>query len=904
MRSNSILPLALALALLSLRDTFAEEPKQAEIIKPISERYAETSEGDAPSFQAHVLPLMGRLGCNGRACHGSFQGQGGFRLSLFGYDFKADHDALTIAQEGKIARLSTENPLESPILQKPIDESIHEGGKRMEKDSWQYNVLRRWIEAGAKDDSEGHARLERLEVTPASIHVRRDAESVSLKAVAVWSDGTREDVTPLCRFQTNDGAIAKISESGVVESTGSGDTHVVVFYDNGITPVEVVRPVSAETAANYPNVATPTKIDELVVAKLRLLGIVPSAIAGDADFLRRVSIDLTGTLPTPDEVKEFLASSDPYKRSAKVNELLDRPAYAAWWATKLCDLTGNNVQQQGGNQFRNVESKQWYEWLESRVKENMPYDKIVEGIVLATSRREGQTIEEYCQEMSAYYREKEGKSFAEFPVLPQYWARRNMQKPEEKALSFSYAFLGVRLQCAECHKHPFDQWSKHDFDQFKAFFAGIAFRNRPEDQAALKKMSEELGVGDKKGNEQQRAMASMLNEGKVIPFRELFVVKRGPAKTRNKDSKKPGTGANRVVTPKLLGGEEVVLNQGDPRLALMEWMRDPENPYFAKAWVNRVWANYFNVGIIEPADDLSLANPPSNAPLLDYLTKEFIASGYDLKSLHRMIIASDAYQRSWVPTETNRNDARNFSHSVPRRIPAEAAYDAIRQATAGNAEMAAMQTNMTDRMVGLASSTQGRGSQNYILSTFGKPPRLTNCDCERTLEPSLLQTLFLRNDGELLAQIERNNGWVSELTKERIAAEKQNKETKADETLSAEKVDEQIAKLTERIDTMGDAAKPEDLANAKRRLQRLMKMKERLAKADDAGEHSGEDEEPDAMNAKKIIEDAYLRTLSRFPTAEEIAKCESYFGGSTDLSAGARDLIWALLNTKEFIINH
>ncbi len=877
----------------------ADEPKVSDTMKPVSERFQVATSEEAPSFQAHVLPLMGRLGCNGRACHGSFQGQGGLRLSLFGYDFKADHDALTKPQEGKIARLSTEKPLESLILQKPTDESIHEGGKRMDRDSWQFNVIRRWIEKGAMDDSEAHAKLEKLEISPAEIQFKSDGESISLKATAVWSDGTREDVTPLCRYQTNDSAIAKISEIGVVESSGLGDTHVVVFYDNGITPVSVIRPISAEIAANYPALATPTRIDELVIAKLKTLGIKPSDLGGDAEYLRRLSLDLTGTLPTPDEVKGFLASNDPNKRTAKVNELLERPAYAAWWATKLCDLTGNNAQQQAGNQFRNVESKQWYEWLEARVKQNMPYDKIVEGIVLATSRPEGQSLQDYCQEMSGYYREKDAKSFAEHSTLPKYWARRNMQKPEEKALSFSYAFLGVRLQCAECHKHPFDQWSKHDFDQFKAFFANITYRNRPEDQAAIKKMNEELGVADKKGNEQQKALTTGLNEGKTIPFRELFVVTK-PAKPRGKDNKNLKSGGNRVITPKLLGGEEIVLKEGDPRCRLMEWMRDAENPYFAKAIVNRVWANYFNVGIIEPPDDMNLANPPSNAPLLDYLAKEFIASGYDLKALHRLIISSNTYQRSWVPNETNRLDTRNFSHAVPRRIPAEVAYDAIRQATAGAAEMAAMQTKMDDRMIGLASSLQGRGSQSYVLTTFGKSQRLTNCDCERTVESSLLQTLFLRNDGELLGQIERNGGWVSELTKTTTKA----KEQKADQAMTPDMVEDQIAKLNQRIDKMGDTAKPEEIAAAKKRLERLMKLKVQFAKNSETQPKADEPPPKKTLTNKEIIENAYLRTLSRYPTPEEITKCEAYFASATNQGIGTRDLIWALLNTKEFIINH
>lgn len=901
MRNFICFALSINFCLLCVGITCGDEKVDTkEVIKPISERYAILAGNEEPSFQAHVLPLMGRLGCNGRACHGSFQGQGGFRLSLFGYDFQADHDALTKAEGEKPARVAVATPLESLILQKPTDESIHEGGKRMEKDGWQYNVLRRWIESGAKDDSQNHAKLERLEITPTTIQFERPGEAIALKATAVWSDGLREDVTPLCRFQTNDESIAKISEAGVVEAGEPGDTHVVVFYDNGIAPVPVLRPVSLETAHRYPEIAAPTKIDELIVAKLKTLGVTPSPIANDAEFLRRVCLDLTGSLPTPVEVKSFLASTVPNKRSSKVSELLERPAYAAWWATKLSDLTGNNAQQQGDNQYRDIQSKQWFEWLESRVRDNMPYDKIVEGIVLAVSRKEGQSIDEYCVEMSGYFRKQDVKSFAEHATLPHYWARRNMQKPEEKALSFAYTFLGVRLQCAECHKHPFDQWSKHDFDQFKAFFTGIIYRNRPEDQAALKKITEELGVADKKGNDLQRAMANLLNEGKTIPFRELFVATRAaPRRNRPKDPKNSKAGASRVITPKILGGEEVLQSQGDPRTALMDWMREPENPYFARAIVNRVWANYFNVGIIEPVDDLSLANPPSNEPLLDYLAKEFVANGYDLKWLHRTIVTSDAYQRSWVPNETNRHDTRNFSHALPRRISAEATYDAIRQATAGDDEMVSMQTKMADRMIGLASSVLLRGSQNYVLNTFGKPQRLTNCDCERSHEPSLLQTLYLRNDGELLGQIERNNGWINELVK---ANAPPTEEAKKVASLSVEQLDKEIAKLQKRLEGDNPNAKPAELENVKRRIKRLEKLKTRKEK----GEAEPETKMSFATTEGKrlIIEEAYLRTLSRLPTADEIIKCEAYFNESTAPAQAARDLLWALINTKEFITNH
>lgn len=875
-----------------------------EIAPPISERFKEATVEETPSFQAHVLPLFGRLGCNGRACHGSFQGQGDFRLSLFGYDFKADHDALTKGTKEKPPRVDLANPLESLILKKPVDEAFHEGGKRFEVGSWQFHVLRRWIESGAVDDSENHAKLERLEVEPASILFQRDGDAVSLRAIAIWSDGTREDVTPLCRFQTNDSAIATISEEGVVASSGAGDTHVVVFYDNGVTPVPVLRPISAEIAASYPDVATPTKIDELIVAKLKTLGVVPSDIASDVEFLRRVSLDITGTLPTPEEVKAFVASNDPNKRTAKVNELLERPAYAAWWATKLCDLTGNNLAQLANPALRDVEAKQWHHWLEARLQQNMPYDEIVEGIVLAVGRREGQTFEEYCAEMSEYYRDRSGKSFAEHPTLPHYWTRRNMQKPEEKALSFAYAFLGVRLQCAECHKHPFDQWSKYDFDHFKAFFTNVTYRVRAEDLLAFQRINNEAELAGLRGAEQQRGLVTKLNEGKTVPFRELFVVGATQGRRRNRNPRNARAGASRVVTPKLLGGDEVSQALRDPREALMEWMRDPENPYFARAIVNRVWANYFHVGIVEPVDDLNLANPPSNGPLLDYLAEEFIASGYDLKHLHRLITSSDAYQRSWTPNETNLHDRRNFSRAIPRRMPAEVAYDAIRQATAGEAELASMQTTMENRMIGAASSA--RGGQAFLLTAFGKPQRLTNCECERSTEPSLLQTLLLRNDGELLGMIERNRGWVNEITR----AESQQQQTLRNrvraevQRRSLPQVERQIEQVQRRIAQAGENAAPEQLAEMKRRLERLQQTQKRLAQADQQTKEAESEAKTPAFDPGDIIETAYLRTLSRYPTDEEVERCRRYFAEAPSIAAGAKDLLWALLNTKEFILNH
>jgi len=442
-------------------------------------RFAQSEAADeVPDFQQHVVPLLGKLGCNGRACHGSFQGRGGFRLSLFGYDFESDHGEI-------YGRVDPEGPTDSVILQKPLMQVQHEGGQRLKEGSWEHHLLMRWIQGGSPGQIEEPPTLTRLEVTPAEIQFSADGQQQQLKAIAVWSNGINEDVTALCRFQTNDDQIADIFQSGLVLAGTSGDTHVVAFYDSAVVPVPVIRPVTDQFGDRYPAVPTPTKVDELVVQKLRKIGIVPSDLCTDAEFLRRVSLDVSGTLPTAKEVREFLADPDSNKRSRKIDELLERPGYVAWWTTRLCDFTGNSddkltnvtpVQQEA--------SKQWYAWIEKRVREDMSYDKIVEGIVMAVSRDPGESYQQYCENVSKLYT-KDGPgaaAYADRAGLPHYWARQNFQTSEDRVIGFAYTFLGTRIQCAQCHKHPFDQWTQNDFKQFEGFFKGtIARQNaRPD----------------------------------------------------------------------------------------------------------------------------------------------------------------------------------------------------------------------------------------------------------------------------------------------------------------------------------------------------------------------------------------------------------------------------------------
>lgn len=878
--------------------------RAAEIVPPIDERFAAelAAVAEKPDFRRHVVPLLGRLGCNGRACHGSFQGQGGFMLSLFGYDFKADHANLIGGDE---PRTNLAEPAKSLILAKPLEDEPHDGGKRFDRGSWQHRVLLEWISQGAEPAADADASFERLEVEPREILATKPGDSWQLKAVAVWSDGTREDVTPLCRFQSNDDQVATIDETGLVTAAGSGDTHVVAFYDNGVVPVPVLFPVSKLAGTAYPAVPTPTRIDELVVGKLRKLGIVPSDLCTDAEFLRRVSLDLTGTLPTAAEVEAFLADTGSDKRDRKVDELLASPGYAAWWATKFCDWTGNNLErnQNNGPDARPVATAAWYEWLRSRIAANVPYDEIVEGIVLARSRLDDESYEAYCERMSDYQQADFAKAFAEQPYLPYFWSRRNFQTPQERALGFAYTFLGVRIQCAECHKHPFDQWTKDDFARFQNFFARVRHGETPDTRDEIKAMLTKLGVDPAlRGGDRDKAIVKLLKEGSTVPYRETFVMAPAkpepvrPAKGKEKPRKPEKLVAGRTAT--VLGGDEHRIDQlADPREVLMDWMRDEENPYFARAIVNRVWAAYFNVGIVEPPDDLSLANPPSNEALLDHLAAEFRHHDFDLKWLHRKIVTSRTYQAGWRTNDTNRLDERNFSRAVPRRIPAEVALDAIRMATAADAAACEMAASSGGRAVAEATAVGWGQSGKYALAVFGRSTRESNCDCDRSMEPSLLQTVFLQNDRDMLAQIERKGGWVEAVSRPYEAAKVEADRTAVVKARAAEQVVAQAERRLEKLKERGVEGKA--LAQAEAALAAARRGKPTVPPAVPSSAAA-----PTPDDLARIVRQAYLRTLSRPPTEAEASRAASYFGETASVREAARDLLWALLNTKEFLVNH
>jgi hypothetical protein len=876
-------------------------------------RFAGADAAEVPDFQKHIVPLLGKLGCNGRACHGSFQGRGGFRLSLFGYDFANDHGEL-------YGRVDTETAGDSLILQKALMQMPHEGGQRLKPGSWEHHLVLRWVQAGAQARVENPATLTRLEVTPSEILFTAEGQQQPLQAIAVWSDGSREDVTTLCRFQTNDDQIADISKEGLVSAGSPGDTHVVAFYDSAVVPIPVIRPVTPQYGENYPQVAATTKVDELVVQKLRKIGIVQSDLCNDAEFLRRVSLDVTGTLPTTAEVREFLADTTADKRRRKIDELLERPGYVAWWTTKLCDFTGNSDDKLNNVTPVQAEaSKHWYAWIEKRVRENVSYDKIVEGIVLAISRNEGESYEDYCANLSKLYH-KDGPGaagYADRQGLAHFWARQNFQTSEDRVIGFAYTFLGTRIQCAQCHKHPFDQWTQDDFQQFEGFFRGTVGRqnSRPDAKADYEKMVAGFeGTAGLKGNDLRRILAEQVQKGATIPLAEVYTVRAQPARRNNRTPRRNNSPI--PATAKLLAGPVIDLSQHeDIRQPLMDWLRSPENPLFAKAFVNRVWASYFNVGIVQPADDLNLANPPVNAPLLDYLARGFIEHGFDMKWLHREILNSRTYQLSWIPNSTNRLDERNFSRAVPRRLPAEVAWDIMVQATLNTSKNTEFVSSVDKRALSIPGAglrQRNRNPADYALTVFGRSIRESNCDCDRTEEPSLLQTIFVRNDAQVLSLLDSGDGWLREVAEKhqlnfqpRSTPDGGNAQQKAQ---AKARFETQLQRLRERLDTAQKNGAERQVVALKAQLKKLREQ------ARTQGVETLQEDEPEAaaatatvpanLNTEEIITDAYLRSLSRLPTTDEMQTSKTFIAESKDPVEGIRAVLWALMNTREFMVNH
>jgi hypothetical protein len=757
-------------------------------------------------FERHVAGLLSKLGCNAGACHGSFQGKGGLRLSLFGHDAEHDFQALTRDAMGR--RVNTAKPDDSLILLKATAQLPHGGGKRLAKGSWPYQVIREWIAQGARHQG-GSGPVSAIRIQPPVYAFRTPGEAVQLKVFVRFRDGTESDVTPFCDIRAKDDSVAEVSGLGEVRALTPGDTPVIASYRGNLATSRILVPFSTGTVSAWPPVPENGFIDREVFAKLRRLRIAPSALSGDAEFLRRVTIDTIGCVPAPDEVRRFLADNRLDKRERKIDELLAHPLHAALWATKFCDTTACNVDVlDGAPELRGRRAKMWHDWFRKRLAENQPLDRIVKGVLTATSR-DGQEIERWMEAEVALDRAARNgfdSGYADRPTLDLFWRRvmgEDFFPLEQMAELTATAFLGVRIECAQCHKHPFDRWTQTDYRAYANVFAQVRFGSSPELTAATVDLLE-----------RRRGLAPR-HAGPPIPrLREVYFTSHRPRQL-------PDPETNVALPARALGGPALEATR-DLRKALFRWMVQPDNPYFARSFVNRVWAHYFGLGLVDPVDSFSVANPPSNERLLSAMAADFVAGSFDIRRLERLILQSRTYQLSSTPNQANVRDRTNYARALARPMMAEAVVDVL-NAALGTVEDFGADAPPGSRAIEIASNRVRSEYVARVFRIFGRPARSVTCDCERAAGPAVPQTLFLMSDPVLLQKI--HNGRLGQLL---------------------------------------------------------------------AGSRSDAD----------LVEELFLASLSRLPEVKEKSAALKQVSAAKARREGFTDVVWALINTREFILNH
>ena len=690
----------------------------------------------AISFERQISSLLTKAGCNAGACHGKAEGQNGFKLSVFGFDPQADVDALV--KEGRGRRVFIAAPEHSLLLRKASNQVPHGGGRRIEPGSRPYELIKRWIAEGAALSSSGSTSVNRIEVEPAE-QVLAAGQSQQLRVTAVASDGSRSCVTADSEYSSNAESIASCDPRGLVQAGQiAGEVAILVRYLNQVAVARIALPhlggkFSRPPEANF--------IDHQVWNQLERLGIPPSPPADDAMFLRRVFLDTIGTLPTAAEARAFLTDKDPDRRSRLIDRLLNREEYADYWTMRWSDILRVDK-----NRIGPQAAVAMTRWLRKQFAENRPYDETVRELMTAR----GSTT---AEGPAAFYKAVDG--------------------PEALARSTSQLFLGVRIECAQCHHHPFERWSQEDYFALAGFFTSVR-------------------------------LVPLSTGGELVFARE------------GHDLNHPRTGT--PVPTRALGEARPQLDgRHDRRERLAEWMTGPDNPYFARALANRLWAHYFGRGLVMPIDDSRSTNPATNELLLDELAVHLRALKYDVKAFTRTLLNSRAYQLSSVPNDANAADSQNFSHAVEKPLEAEVLLDAICQATG-----AVEKFNGVPPGVRAIQIWDSQMPSNF-LRTFGRPTRSSVCQCERSDEPSMAQVLHLMNSPEVLDKIHSMDGRAT-----RLAAS---------------------------------------------------------------------DKSPPA-----IIEELYLSTLSRWPQPQELAALQESFSSSAGDRRGAtEDVLWALLNSREFL---
>ncbi len=759
----------------------------------------------AVDFERHVAPLFGRLGCNAAACHGAFDGKGGLQLSLFGYSSKMDFQNLW-------DRIDREDPADSLVLRKPTGQYDHEGGVRFEVDSEPYQTICRWIEEGA-DWREGSGKVQQLIVEPPQLVFDGSSsadkrESKSLTVTAQFVDGSREDVTELCQFTSRDEGIATVAPTGCVTPERVGDTSIIVSYSNAFAVTIILIPYPESPCRIASNgEASFDPIDARIEEKLNKLNISPSPISGDEEFLRRITIDTIGTVPSPQEVLHFCHSDDPRKRERKIDELLAHSMHAALWATRMCDITKCDVGSMGEDpKLGRRRAQMWHDWFRKRFVSNTSYAEIVRGVITATSREGLDVIDWMKREEALIQRSRDSfmNDYADRESLDLYWRRVSPDGRfplKETAELTAVAFTGVRLSCAQCHKHPFDRWTQNDYAAFANVFSRVVFGSSTEVNVAILAELDRRREAKKEG-------------GTVAPLprlREVFVSEelgRGIA----------GSEKGMKVLARAFESEEFD-SSGDLRQQFFDWLVEPDNPYFARSFVNRVWAVYFGIGIVDPVDDFSVANPPSHPQLLEELARFFRDSHFNIRELEKQVLMSVVYQRSSTPNTSNRYDRRNFARQYVRPLMAEVALDVINKALGTSEDFA--DDAPRGALAIEVGTNQLSGNAGRILRVLGRGERESICDCDRRNESDLRQFIFTIND----------------------------------ESISEKISDGSIREFLE-------------------------------------------------LENEPLLKQLYLRILGRHPDHSEIKIGLQHFAESKHRETAFDDLVWGLINTREFITNH
>jgi len=709
------------------------------------------------NFPNEIVPLFTKHGCNGGGCHGKSEGQNGFKLSLLGFEPTEDFEYLVKESRGR--RLFPAAPEHSLLLRKGAGDLPHGGGARFEHDSWDYKAIVRWMEQGMPYGSPDDPILEKISVFPDSRIVDPGGKQ-QLAVTAYYSDGSVRDITGIATYESNQKEMGEVDQNGLVTmSTGeTGDMAVMIRYQEQVSVFQATIPlgIPIESFPIAKNV-----IDEKVFAKLKTLGLPTSEICDDSTFLRRTSLDIAGRLPTLEETDKYLNSDNPNKRSEWIDSLLSTTDYAEFFANKWSSILRNK--RKADTYTRGTQA--FHEWIRQSFHINKPYNQFVSELV--TARGE----------------------ISHNPATAWF---RNVTDQKERLQDTAQVLLGVRLQCAECHHHPYEKWSQQDYYGFSAFFSRI---------------------GKKKTD---------------MPGEEAVFHNVGLA-----TAKHPKTGQNIKPTP--LGGDELdILAEDDPRDDLASWITDEKNPFFAPMLVNRYWKHFFNRAIVEPEDDMRVTNPPTNPELLQALSNQFISTGYDIKDLIRTICNSTTYQLSAIPNEHNAGDRQNYSRYYPKRLPAEVLLDSIDRMTGSPTSFAGQLPGT--RAVALPDDSYN--SSSYFLTVFGRPEMDSACECERAQGASLAQTLHLLNSKNIQDKLSGAGGNAQKLTSQK------------------ERVNED--KITE-LYKLAFSRNPKD-DEMKTAIGYIKKKTEQI--------------ENDANKKEDSIKMAY------------------------------EDLVWALLNTKEFLFNH